>query len=100
MEHRPHRRDGAERRPRREGRRGHCPHTTPSDLVRSPRKSTAAPFPSTEGERPSAPVTAGDPDLAKTGVVAHGAHGILKECSNDLLQRLLLRLLEDRLRLR
>ena len=37
----------------------------------------AAPFPSTKGKRPSAPVTAGDPDMAKTGVVAHGALDIL-----------------------
>ncbi|WP_422653190.1 hypothetical protein [Brevundimonas intermedia] len=29
-------------------------------------------------KRPSAPVTAGDPAVAKTGVVAHGAHGSLK----------------------
>ena len=50
-----------------------CPHTTPSDFVTSPRKSTAAPFPATEGKRPSAPVTAGDPAVAKAGVVAHGA---------------------------
>ena len=28
---------------------------------------------------PSAPVTAGDPAVARSGVVAHGAHGILKE---------------------
>lgn len=56
-------------------------------------------IPSTEDKRPSAPVTAGDPDLAKTGVVAHGALDILKECSNDPLQHSLLRLVQDRLRL-
>ena len=56
-----------------------CPHTTPSDLVISPRKSTAAPFPCAEVKGPSAPVTAGDPVVARSGVVAHGAHGIPKE---------------------
>lgn len=50
-----------------------CPHTTPSDFLTAPRKSTATPFPSTEDEPPSAPVTAGDPAVAKAGVVAHGA---------------------------
>lgn len=56
-----------------------CPHTTPSDPVTPPRKSTAAPFPSADRERRPAPVTAGDPAVARSGVVAHGAHGSSKE---------------------
>lgn len=56
-----------------------CPHTTPSDPVTPPRKSTAAPFPSADRERRPAPVTAGAPAVARSGVVAHGAHGSSKE---------------------
>ena len=50
-----------------------CPHTTTSHPDTSPRPSTASPFPLAALKARTAAVTAGGPDVARHGVVAHGA---------------------------
>ena len=56
-----------------EGRRRLAPTQRPPILSYHPGSQRLRLIPSAEGKRPSAPVTAGDPAVAKTGVVAHGA---------------------------
>ena len=103
MSVRPHRRDGAELCRRREGATTTCPHTTPSDFVISPRKSTASPYSLHGGQ---AALRSGDcrgPRYGQNrGRCAWGArHSQKLECSNDPLPHFNLRLFSEvRLRLR